>query len=391
MTVDVMARGSKTSKPRKKNSSKRRKKKSVRPSTIRSTGPGFDFEDRVAAGLVLSTLSGQPLPGVEAIGTRLQMQTEALGWAIDDILLTTAVTPGDTRQLAISCKSNVQVTALGLPADFVTRCWRQWTTASMGPLRRGKDCLMLVTRGRNNAFLATWSDLKSAASGTDLALALGRMRATSKHRTMFDKVKAPAKDAGVTASDADVVAMVKNIEVAPVDFHVANSEDEKLAIKEARRLLVDGSVAEGKRLWAELVTHARNARLGSGTLYISELWRQLRSKFALKDHPDFDASWQKLRALTQDYRATIETALPSGLIVDRNMDIDKLVTTMSADAVCVVFGESGSGKSALVKGILDERFPDAGQVWFGPYHLDLALNEATRSGLGIGQPSGGDT
>jgi hypothetical protein len=70
------------------------KNKSARPSTTRSTaGPGFDFEDRVAAWLLLKALSGQPLPGVEGIGTRLQMQTEALGWAIDDILLTAAVAP----------------------------------------------------------------------------------------------------------------------------------------------------------------------------------------------------------------------------------------------------------------------------------------------------------
>ena len=41
--------------------------------------------------------------------------------------------------------------------------------------------------------------------------------------------------------------------------------------------------------------------------------------------------------------ATIETALPSGVKLDRKSEIDKLVTTMSTDAVCVVFGESGSG------------------------------------------------
>ena len=79
------------------------------------------------------------------------------------------------------------------------------------------------------------------------------MRATAKHRTMFDSVKAPAKDADVMATDADVVAMVKSIEVAPVDFHIANSENEKLVIREARSLLVNGSLAEGNRLWTELV------------------------------------------------------------------------------------------------------------------------------------------
>jgi hypothetical protein len=381
-----MTRAPKAVKRRKKHPSKP-EKKNPRPSTTRSTaGPGFDFEDRVAAWLLVKVLTGQPLPGVKGIGTRLQMQVEALGWAIDDILLTATVSPDDQRHLAISCKSNVQVTASNVPADFVTRCWQQWAQVDANPMQRGKDCLLLATRGRNNAFMATWSELKNAAPGADLALALGRMRATAKHRKMFDSVKAPAQAGGVTASDADVVAMVNSIEVAPLDFHIANSEDEKFAIKEARTLLVNGSLVEGQRLWTELVTHAKNTRLGSGTLNIPDLWRQLRVKFALKAHPDYEASWQRLRALTHDHKATVEIALPSGLTLGRKDEIDKLVERIAVDAVCVVFGESGSGKSALVKATLDGRFPNAGQVWFGPDTLDLALNEATRAGLGIGQP-----
>jgi hypothetical protein len=381
-----MTRSSRTVKGKEKSPSKRLKKK-VRPSTTRSTaGPGFDFEDQVAAWLLLKVLTGQPLPGVEGIGARLQMQVEGLGWAIDDILLTTTVSVDDQRHLAISCKSNVQVTASDLPADFVTRCWQQWAKIDATPMQRGKDCLMLVTRGRNNAFMATWSELKNAAEGADLALALGRMRATAKHRAMFKSVKAPAKAAGVTASEADVVKMIDSMAVAPLDFHIAESESEKLAIAQSRTLLLNGSLAEGKRFWGELVAQARNTRLGSGTLELSDLWRRLRPDFALTDHPDYEAPWRRLRALTQDHKATIETALPSGLTLDRKDDIDQLLERIATDTMCVVFGESGSGKSALVKATLDERFPNASQVWFGPDNLDLVLNEATRVSLGISSP-----
>ena len=174
----AMTSTSKSTRRGKKKPSKQLKKKSARPSTTRSTaGPGFDFEDQVAAWLLLKALTGQPLPGVDGTGTRLQMQTEALGWSIDDILITSLVAPDDHRHLAISCKSNVQVTASSLPADFVTRCWELWAKSDAGPMQRGKDCLMLVTRGRNNAFSATWSELKKAAPGTDPALAPGRPHA----------------------------------------------------------------------------------------------------------------------------------------------------------------------------------------------------------------------
>ena len=382
-----MTRLSKKTAKREKRPAKQIKRKAVRPSTTRSTaGPGFTFEDQVAAWLLLKVLTGQPLPGIEGIGTRLQMQVESLGWAIDDILLTTMESPDDQRHLAMSCKSNVQVTASRLPADFVTRCWKQRAQANPNPMQRGKDRLMLVTRGRNNAFMATWSELKDAAPGADIVLAVGRMTATAKHRKIFESVKAPARDAGIEATDRDAVAMINSMEVTPLDFQIAGSEDEKAAIAQSRKLLVDGSLKEGKRLWSELVAQAKNVRLGSGTLDIPDLWRQLRRKYPLKDHPDYEASWQKLCALTHDYKGTVETALPSGLSLDRKGEIDELLKRITSDTVCVVFGESGSGKSALVKTMLDERFPKAAQVWFGPTTLDLALNEAARTNLGINQP-----
>lgn len=75
-----MTRLSKKTAKREKGPAKQIKKNVVRPSTTRSTaGPGFDFEDQVAAWLLLKMLTGQPLPGIEGIGTRLQMQVESLG------------------------------------------------------------------------------------------------------------------------------------------------------------------------------------------------------------------------------------------------------------------------------------------------------------------------
>lgn len=120
------------------------KKKKATPATTRSTaGPGFRFEDQVAAWLLLQALTGQELQGVKGSVNRLQMQVSALGWHLDDILFTTDAGSGDERRLAISCKSNEQVSAAGLPADFVERAWKQWDAKSSHPMRRDADSLML--------------------------------------------------------------------------------------------------------------------------------------------------------------------------------------------------------------------------------------------------------
>jgi hypothetical protein len=98
-------------------------------------------------------------------------------------------------------------------------------------------------------------------------------------------VKAPAKKANIAVTNADVVAIIQTIEVAPFDFDIAGSRTEKAAIGESRALLVNNSLAEGRALWVELVTRARDTRLGSGTLDIADLRRALRTRFSLKGNP----------------------------------------------------------------------------------------------------------
>lgn len=267
------------------------------PVTTRSTaGPGFDFEDHVAAWLLLKALSGQELPGIKGTITRLQMQVGALGWHLDDLLLTTEATVGDERHLAISAKSNVQVSSAGLPADFVERAWKQYAATYEGPMRREVDCLMLATRQRHPAFQATWSDIKLWAEDADPALALSRILGTAKHRRIFDSVKIPAKAARVTATDSDVLGLIRRMMVMPLDFDVAGGEYETLALADCRRLLASGSSVEGRKLWKYLVSRAKSVRLAPSTLDIQLLWYELRSEFALKDHPNFSATWDRLRA-----------------------------------------------------------------------------------------------
>ncbi|MCE3544536.1 hypothetical protein LXJ56_30625, partial [Escherichia coli] len=53
-----------------------------------------------------------------------------------------------------------------------------------------------------------------------------------------------------------------------------------------------------------------------------------------------------------------------------------------------VTGESGVGKSALVRAALDEAFPQARQVWLGPEALRSALSDAERVALGLTAPLG---
>lgn len=345
------------------------------PATLRSTsGAGFEFEDLISAWQLVKALSGELAPGIGCVVTQVQAQVSTLGWRIDDLLLTAQAT-GVSRRLAVSAKGNLQVSAAGLPVDFVTRAWEQWCDPQ-GPLNRAADGLALVTLGTHQAFDPAWREVKNACSGTDTALTMSRIRSNRSQSGVFDSVQKPGG-----ASDEETIELIRHLHVLPTDLQFAHSENETQAITQCRRLLASGCDDEAQALWKRLINVAKDVRLRSGTITVPDLLSLLRGQFGLRHHPDFERDWQTLFNITADHKARIETELPSGYAVPRTAEKASLQAAVADHPVTVVFGESGSGKSALVKSVLDGAYPSWNQVWFGPEELNTALSAARRGAL----------
>lgn len=101
-------------------------------------------------------------------------------------------------------------------------------------------------------------------------------------------------------------------------------------------------------------------------------------------HAGIHQSWDRLAALTRDQRNTIETSLPNGHVVAR--DGAPLLAALAEAGACLITGDSGVGKSALVKATLDNSFPEARQIWLGSEALRDALSETDRDRLGLTAP-----
>jgi hypothetical protein len=315
---------------RKMKTNEKPNEKKARTSTTRSTGGvGYNFEDQTAAWLLTKMLRGEPAPGVKVAGQQLQMQTHALGWDLDNLLVTGATTPsGEGPHVAVSCKSNVQVTSSGLPDDFVSAAWTQWRKS--GPMRRGSDCLSFVTRGRNASFDTVWSDIKTWCADSDAAFAVAKINATEKHKKIFASVKGPGTRIDASVRDEDAVALIRHLQVIPLDFQLVPSETEQDGITRCREILRSGTLEDAGKLWQVLVRTAENARLRGGTIRLPDLWADLRKEFVLRDHPDFSPSWKTLAGVTTDYRNGIETSLPNGFQIARIKDINDLSKLITA-------------------------------------------------------------
>jgi ABC-type oligopeptide transport system ATPase subunit len=344
--------------------------------TLRSTsGAGFEFEDLIAAWQLVKALSGEQVPGIGGVTAQLQTQVSTLGWRIDDLLLTSE-TIGGVRRLAISVKGNQQVSTSALPSSFVALAWEQWRD-SQGPFDRSADALALVTLGTLPSFEATWREVKNACSGSDVALAMSRIRNNQKQSRVFNSVQ----EIGGNASDEETIELIRRLHVLPVDLQFEHSKTLSQSITQCRGLLESGDMSEAEALWHELLTVAADVRLRKGTITVPDLWSRLRVLFGLRQHPDFQRDWESLYNVTSDHKLRIETELPSGYAVPRTAEKASFRSAVAANEVTVVFGESGCGKSAMVKSVLDVEFNSWTQVWFGPEELKTALSATHRGTL----------
>jgi hypothetical protein len=335
--------------------------------------------------MLLKMLSGEPLVDMGGrSGMRLQTQVQSLNWKIDDLLVTCGE-PSDESHIAISCKGNVQVSGTSLPKDFGSRAWELWRD-SKGPMRRNHDRLMLVTRGMNPTFQAAWTELKNFSPSEDGALALGRIFENPKLRAIFQSVKHAFTSTSEVPTDEETLQLVRHLHVVPTDFQIEPSEYEARAISTSRTLLVGGALEDAADLWEALKTSVKEARLGHGTISIAELWASLRVTFSLSDHPDFAGSWRTLRTITSERLSSISESLSNQFSLARTDARGKVAESLAANAITVVHGDSGAGKSALTKATLHSRSPGATCIWFGPDEAEIVANELERKSIGVTQP-----
>src|SRR5574341_1293124 len=108
-------------------------------------GGGFEFEDKVAAFFMCHLLSAR-VPLDPRFGTiqRIDFQTRAAGWFLDDLLLTLKGVDRE-RRCAFSIKSNPQFSKTTAPPDFVRALWEQYLGEGSASFKKDKDRLGLIT------------------------------------------------------------------------------------------------------------------------------------------------------------------------------------------------------------------------------------------------------
>jgi hypothetical protein len=352
-------------------------------------GAGFEFEDYIAAYFMIHLLSNiHPIdhPGFGVV-VSLDFQVSESGWLLDDLLITGKENEEFPRRLSISVKRGKKVTGNGFPLLFVEAIWKQWLETQSNPFVKDQDLLCLAVGKMADTVKDAWDEMLRQALSTSPDRMAERLspQSTSNskiQKNIFNSRHCPKNlKQGNNTENVDTARLLKHIRLLHFDFHSPQSNDEKKVIQLCRDCLSSGSIDEAKELWDKLVAIAANLRTKGGKIDLTQLIRKLH-EFKLTEFPDFRSDWTTLQRVSEDAMAGIRTEIGHGVVISRKAKINEINDKLNDLRIQVLLGESGCGKSALVKTIAGSRIYDK-VVWFSSEHLNgPGLHQVSRN-LGL--------
>ena len=314
-----------------------------------ASGAGFSFEDKVAAALMAEMLAGQRSHG-DGYSVMTRIERQANDWEpFGDILVTVPNESGESCKIGGSVKSNRQINTNGANAEF---CAGIWTAINKEVFVAGRSALALYSAPLS----ADVSDHLNKLCCQARNLEPERLDEKIIHkepRKIYESFRNPA-----VAADGGLPGVVlKNLIVRQFDFEASASKSEADALRLCGQILENNSSTEleAKRLYQELLTISQNLRISGGADTRETLSAKLRHKFQLRDDPLDIAAWSIIRRFSREWLDEIRVALPGGMSLPRTKEHDRLETTLRKSRACSVLGDSGFGKSALVKKFAAER------------------------------------
>lgn len=361
--------------------------KNIAPPKV-TAGGGFVFEDDVAAYFLSCLLRGQPPLSPElGLLDRLDSQTSADGWFLDDILLTFS-SQSVSKRCALSVKSNRQFTSRSAPKEFVLAGWSQLLHDGSSVFAKENDRLGIITAPLPVALSHSIQRLIKAASKQDSRVLTRRSRGggfiSKADASLLSSFECPVPLAQThTEESTDAGEFLQRLIHLEFDFERLPSTCEQAAVNKCRDVLKSNLLEEAVLLWEELRRIGQSHRVKAGFVDLRKLLDLIRHKFRLKDYPDHQGDWERLSEMTQINLGVIPDTIGNIVSIARAPDRTRLSETIAGGKVVIVRGSSGCGKTVLTKLWVQEAASRARVLWFEARSFEAIDFSTFESHLGL--------
>jgi len=349
-------------------------------SSKQTGGGGFKFEDEVTAAFCLYLLEGTPPLAPDLLGpiTNIEFQAKG-GWLFDDLIVTT-VKDGITSKLACSIKSFPIVNEACVEAEQVDRAWKELLGQTTSGFNQSNDHLVLLGAPPTQKAHDAFNELLAEARTGDPKTFADKLSTATK-RSQYKSLECP-----VTASQTaeKQLYLASRLLYRVYDFENPTSFSMEDVLKRSGNLLEMDIPAGAKNLFDKLCRIASHYRTTGGTLTYSKLVKEIGPGFALKVPVQFSRELEIVEKHTDSRLRRIDSSIGGEVTVSRTELSKELRSALSKHSVIYVRGRSGSGKSALIRTVLEGRksrtlFIDCGEDCNSDFKALLSLRHSLRS------------
>jgi hypothetical protein len=154
------------------------------------------------------------------------------------------------------------------------------------------------------------------------------------------------------------------------------------AVSECISLLFAGDEKQGSLLWQRLLEIASGLRVNGGTLNIDGLIGKLRGAFALREHPHYAGAWELLNQHSHGNCAGVHARIGTSTHISFNGLASNLIKQCKDHSAAVILGESGVGKSSLLKEYVLQTSRARNLIWLRTINLTLRTRRYSPDNLG---------
>lgn len=323
--------------------SSKKNKKATPPNLKSSSGSGFTFEDRVAATFLCEMLRGHHSLG-SAFGVVRKLERQAGDWEpFGDLLLETTNDQGEVIHCGGSVKSNRPVNSNGCSGVINGGMWK----IIRGEIFSIEQDRLIICSAPLSAAVGDQVASLSKQARTLEPQRLDQKIVHNNARKIYDSFRKP----GSSGNEGLPGVLLSKLLLREFDFDSSVSRSEGEAITMCGDILSreHRSDDSAKALWIAICELSQNLRIAGGRLSRSELSARLRTRFALEDDPFDGHSWSLIRKISSEAREEIRSSLVGDISVPRVSERKALQDALETSRGCYVIGESGMGKSSLVK------------------------------------------
>ena len=362
-------------------------KKTAPPS---ATGPaGADFEARVGAAQMLAMLKGAPARGLPDVSIeRVELQRAADGYPLDDVIIHGRDAGGEPSTLQIQVKREVSFA----PKDTVFKdVVSQIAEAIKDPaFFAGQNAMAVATAKATGHITGTYPDLLNRARAHTSARAFMRHLNTPKlysddMRTFVATLRGHLKGHGAKDDDETLWQVLRRLQIHFYDFLAEEgSSNEANSHARAADILHADAKGNASNLWDAPINRTIQLGAEGGEATAQSLTEYFRSRFQFEGDPRYHAVRARVADAASLALADVSTTV-HGVSLPRTKQIDAVRAAVASGMRFIeIRGEAGLGKSALLKGFVEEIAAESRVLVFAPGRVVARGWDVMKTQLGFG-------